>query len=192
MGTTKKPSTPPGAKRPRSEKDGKGDKRDWVAIREEFVTKPTITIKELADRWGIPVDTVYQRSANEKWGDARQGFRQELGKKSREKIAARYAAAREENFGLVELGRDMLVEQLKNGQLTANSTEAAVKGITEAIKTMAAMAGDPIADKTEVNHTGNLNISVRRFKELTEDELDDLERGVQAGTARGAAGARVR
>ena len=162
--------------------------RDWTPIRGDYVTGD-VTLPELAKKHDVSLPSVTHRCTNDKWVAARDSFRAELGRETQRKIAAKYAAGKAKDFDRLEKASDALAEQIENGSLEANSIEAATKGLIDVTKAKAAMAGDPIADKSELNVSGDVNLNVRRFKELTDDELDKLRRSLAAGDRRGSSGA---
>ena len=173
----KKPEGKPPRKKPGT------PNRDWTPIRDDYVTGK-MALHELAKKHGVSLPSLTHRCTNDKWGAQRDSFRAELGRETQRKITAKYAAGKVKDFERLEKASDALAEQIESGLLEANSVEAATKGLIEVTKAKAALAGEPIADKSEVKVTGDVNLNVRRFKELTEDELDELRKTVAAGNRR--------
>jgi hypothetical protein len=185
---TKKPVVEKTAKRPPPKKPGTRN-RDWTPLRDEYVTGD-ISLPELAKKHGASESTVRKQCAAGKWPEARESFRDELGAETRRKIAAKYAAGKVRDFERLEMAADRLSAEIESGELAANSLDAATKALIETTKAKAALAGDPVTEKKEVNVTGNLDVAHHGLEDMTYDELIALRASVAVGTGKGTGKAR--
>lgn len=57
---------------------------DWEAIKREYVVSEWLTVSDFAKSKGIPLNTIYQISASEKWLDEKNKYRADTTKKAYE------------------------------------------------------------------------------------------------------------
>ena len=158
----------------------RGDKLDWVAIRQEYVTS-SISLSALAQKHNAHPSSLDHRCAAEKWIEARAEFVQDLHRRTQERIAVEWAADKAKGYERLGVAEDMLYDQIEGGVLTANSSEAANKSLIEILKAKAALAGDPITEKREVSVTGDLNVTHHGLEDMTYDELVRHRASLAAG-----------
>lgn len=65
-----------------NERGGFGvNKRDWMVVKNEYITGRD-SLQKLADKHKIPLRTIKDRSAREKWVEGRKNFRAETAQKA--------------------------------------------------------------------------------------------------------------
>ena len=57
----------------------KRNKTDWLAIRQAYITSQDITLKELADIFGISESLILKQSAKENWTEKRKQYKEKVG-----------------------------------------------------------------------------------------------------------------
>lgn len=71
---------------------------DWIAIKHDYVTSPEMTLRKIADKYGISRDCVYKKSKADNWFATR--------KKHQAKVGAK-AIAKTETMQANELAKEM-------------------------------------------------------------------------------------
>lgn len=64
----------------------KTERRDWGEIKNAYITGKE-SLKELAEKYGIPLRTIKDRSSKERWVEERKKFRTEVAQKASQKTA---------------------------------------------------------------------------------------------------------
>ena len=67
------------------------NKIDWLAIRQAYITSQDVTLKELADLFGISESSVFLKSRDENWIEKRKQFQEKVFEKTCNKIANKTA-----------------------------------------------------------------------------------------------------
>ena len=66
--------------------------RDWMPLKNEYAVTNT-TLREMANKYDVPYNTIRDRSFKDKWGTARKEYRDKLMKSTIQKTASNQAAA---------------------------------------------------------------------------------------------------
>ena len=85
-----------------------GIRHDWKAIKHEYVTNPDMSLKKVAAKYGVNVQTVYKKSKAEGWVAAR--------KKHQEKVVAK-AIAKTGRLQAKELAQEAEFLKLMKGHM---------------------------------------------------------------------------
>lgn len=64
----------------------KTERRDWGEIKNAYITGKE-SLKELAEKYGIPLRTIKDRSSKERWVEERKKFRTDVAQKASQKTA---------------------------------------------------------------------------------------------------------
>lgn len=64
---------------------------DWLEIRQAYITSQDITLKELADIFGISESSIFLKSRDENWTEKRKQYQEKVFKKTCNKIADKAA-----------------------------------------------------------------------------------------------------
>jgi|GEM_PF-4860146 len=141
----------------------------WTELALEYEVG-TDTIRALAEKHGLSHSTVSHRAGREKWSERREKFREVTADSIRRELRNRYVRDQVRDYNRLEAGIAQLVRQIvegktvkfvtKDGQvveftadLEANSLDAAVNSLGNALKMKAVLAGVP-GDITRQEHTG--------------------------------------
>jgi pyoverdine/dityrosine biosynthesis protein Dit1 len=65
--------------------------RDWIPLKSEYTATNT-SLREMAEKTGIPFNTIRDRAFKDKWGAARKEYRDKLIQSTIKKIASRQAS----------------------------------------------------------------------------------------------------
>lgn len=79
---------------------------DWAAIKHDYVTSPDMSLRKIADKYGIRRDTVYKRSKAESWFATRKKTQAEIGARAIAKTTEKMASelAQESTFLMMMKG----------------------------------------------------------------------------------------
>jgi len=66
----------------------RGPAINWTEIQLDYVTNPGVSLRQLAEKWGIHRVTVQKKAAREGWNDEREEFMRELVLEARQRTAA--------------------------------------------------------------------------------------------------------
>lgn len=69
----------------------KRKKIDWLEIRKTYITSKDVTLKELADIFGISESSIFLKSRDENWIEKRKQFQEKIFEKTCNKIADKAA-----------------------------------------------------------------------------------------------------
>lgn len=69
----------------------KRKKIDWLAIRQAYITSQDITLKELADLFGISESSIFLKSRDENWTEKRKQYQEKVFNKTCNKMADKTA-----------------------------------------------------------------------------------------------------
>ena len=83
----------------------------WVEARAEYI-KGGCTQTEIAQKYGIPYNTVVRKASDEGWTKLRKEAARKAGELAQEKIAERKAEAAVENAAMLEKARRLLIERI--------------------------------------------------------------------------------
>lgn len=126
----------------------KTERRDWGEIKNAYITGKE-SLKELAEKYGIPLRTIKDRSSKERWVEERKKFRtdvaQQASQKTAKKEAKRLVKLRDVAEDVADLiGQD--VERLKRLRERSKTVTAEdvkmIKDLTVALKNIADVMRD--------------------------------------------------
>lgn len=99
----------------------------WEKIREEYTSK-NITLKALANNYGIAYQSIKQRSAKENWAAEKKKFTKKIKdkvKKERKKIIAKKGTGTAKTLTDIDEIAQMLLENIREGAILGVSPQAA-------------------------------------------------------------------
>ena len=164
----------------------KKNKIDWLEIRKAYITNKDITLKELADIFGVSENAVKRQASKEKWTEKRKQFQEKVFEKTCNKIADK-AATR-----LAKLS-DKLIDKLEQaaeelhiyeevngfGQLIYKDTETVrTNKLEKLIKSVALLQKNELEkekleiEKAKLNGNENEN-KVLEYMEMLKEGLED-------------------
>ena len=148
----------------------KRNKTDWLAIRQAYITGQDITLKELADIFGISESSIFLKSKDENWTEKRKQYQEKVFKKTCNKIADK-AATR-----LARLS-DRLLDKIEQAVEELNIYEE-VNGF-----------GQLIYKDTETVRTNKLEKLVKSVALLEKNELEKEKIKIEREKLQGGDGA---
>ena len=96
-----------------------GAKYDWAKIKAEYISS-SISMRELATKYGIPWSTLRDRALKEQWADARTANNEKLVtravQKTTERIASRVARELDKEYDIADRLADVLTRALADEQ----------------------------------------------------------------------------
>ena len=127
-----------------NERGGFGvNKRDWMVVKNEYITGRD-SLQKLADKHKIPLRTIKDRSAREKWVEGRKNFRAETAQKAVRKTMKREVSrlvklqeVAEDVAELIKEDIERLKELHKKRQHITESDVKMIKDLTAALKNIA-------------------------------------------------------
>lgn len=131
----------------------KRNKIDWLAVRQAYITSQDVTLKELADIFGISESSVFLKSKNENWTDKRAKYQEKIFNKTCDKLADKTANR------LAKLS-DKLIDKLEIAAGELNTHEEI------------SMFGKLIKKDTETVRVGKLSALVKAVALLQKNELE--------------------
>lgn len=149
-------------------------KVNWIKAREDYILDPTISLENIAEKYGVSLTTAKVRSAKEGWVKLRQKTSETLAETLPEKAGeeqANYLARKfKEGKEIADLGRKvLLVRKTSIGTLVAK--EMFVAG--HQMQTEALGLNNP---KNQINIQNNVAISfsdiVKKVRERAQKEAD--------------------
>lgn len=148
----------------------KRKKIDWLEIRKTYITSKDVTLKELADIFGISESSIFLKSRDENWIEKRKQFQEKIFEKTCNKIADK-AAVR-----LAKLS-DKLIDKLEQASGELN--------IHEEIS----MFGKLIYKETDTVRVGKLSALVKSVALLQKNEIEKEKLKIEKEKLQGGDGA---
>ena len=148
----------------------KRNRIDWLTIKQAYITSQDITLKELADIFGISENAICKQSTKENWTEKRKQYQEKVFKKTCNKIADK-AATR-----LAKLS-DRLLDKIEQAVEELHIHEE-VNGF-----------GDLIYQNTETVRTNKLEKLVKSVALLEKNELEKEKIKIEREKLQGGDGA---
>ena len=155
-GTTKKPTPKKAvARKPRKSNPDRGRKYDWLTIRTAFIEgiqeeegadpRKFLNMKELAEHFGIPVQRIRERGAEERWYDQREQYRMKMAKRRQAKrileLSEESLDFDSKSLGLAKLGMAMVTTRMS--EIARDVKEHATRREEALRQQMAGYPADP-------------------------------------------------
>ena len=126
----------------------KTERRDWGEIKNAYITGKE-SLNKLAERYGIPLRTIKDRSSKERWVEERKKFRTDVAQKASQKTAKKEANRLVKLRDVAEDVADLIgqdVERLKRLRERSKTVTAEdvkmIKDLTVALKNIADVMRD--------------------------------------------------
>lgn len=87
---------------------------DWIAIKHDYVTSPEMTLRKIADKYGISRDCVYKKSKADNWFATRKKHQAEVGAKAIAKTATKQANELAKEMELLAKMKDAVTDTLSD------------------------------------------------------------------------------
>ena len=84
---------------------------DWSKIKTEYITDESSSYRKLAEKYGVSLTAITNRSKGEGWVDQKKQFKDKTTTKSIEKIAERKLAKQNKDFAKADAIRAELLEK---------------------------------------------------------------------------------
>ena len=92
-----------------SKKDG-GQRYDWEKIKTDYVTTPSSSLKKIAEKYGIRLRTVYDKSSADSWFATKREYQKKVTEKAIEKAAVRNANLLAKELQSVDKASDLIIK----------------------------------------------------------------------------------
>lgn len=87
---------------------------DWIAIKHDYVTSPEMTLRKIADKYGISRDCVYKKSKADNWFATRKKHQAEVGARAIAKTATKQANELAKEMELLAKMKDAVTDTLSD------------------------------------------------------------------------------
>ena len=92
-----------------SKKDG-GQRYDWEKIKLDYVTTPRSSLKKIAEKYGIRLTTVYEKSSADSWFATKREYQKKVTEKAIDKAVVKNANALAKELVSVDKASDLIAK----------------------------------------------------------------------------------
>lgn len=131
---------------------------DWMAIKHDYVTSPEMTLRKIADKYGISRDCVYRKSKADNWFATRKKHQAKVGAKAIAKTANKQANELAKEMELLSKMKDAVTDTLSDpAQFHRHIQVDAVTGDIE----------DRVLDKVDTRAMKDIMQTLKMIEEMS-------------------------
>lgn len=131
---------------------------DWIAIKHDYVTSPEMTLRKIADKYGISRDCVYRKSKADNWFATRKKHQAEVGARAIAKTANKQANELAKEMELLSKMKDAVTDTLSDpAQFHRHIKVDAVTGDIE----------DRVLDKVDTRAMKDIMQTLKMIEEMS-------------------------
>lgn len=117
---------------------------DWIKIRTEYIST-SISLRKIAEKYGIPFQTVRDRAAREHWTELRKKQQHKIGTKTAQKTADRIADGTADRVARLLGATDRLLERAEQALDELDRTAVKHKSVERIVtKQISPETGEPV------------------------------------------------
>ena len=113
---------------------------DWKRIKAEYIAGE-ISLRKLADKYGVSFSTIQKKSMEEKWGDLRKKNRRKVEEKLIDSVSSKGAEKAANIIDVADKLLDKISEYVETIPLDMMSSTQALKHLTSALKDLKEIKG---------------------------------------------------
>lgn len=158
---------------------GTGERYDWQAIRTEYITS-RISLKDLANKHGIRLATVTERSRTEGWVDLRKLYIDKAIRKTIDKESTKMANRLSKELAVADKISDVLTKALEDAEKTFDKYDMkAIQQAASALKMVEEMKRSMLNIQTMSELNRQKNEERKLAMEERKLKLEEEKRGME-------------